>query len=325
MKKINFILLFCGLLMGAVAQTNVELNIQHKFEKSTLILGQTYTNEANRVLQIDRVQYYWSGIKLVHDGGQITMIPNIGLLINGLQSNYSLGRVPNRIEALEKLEFNLGLNAITNLSSPMDYFRGEDLAVQSMYSNSQNSYIFVVIEGTIDSDGDQIPDKKFILRATDSQLLRQIRIKSPKGAVDGILTINLIADVSKWLKNIGLETVGLQENNSFWNQLMVDNTNDFSVFSVLETTAVEVLVSPRNHIYVDTRLSFSPSIHYKFYTNEQVDMTITNVTGTYFIQQFELSPEGNYYMNNDLASGLYLVIFTSPKGIRQCKRFTIIR
>jgi hypothetical protein len=54
-------------------------------------------------------------------------------------------------------------------------------------------------------------------------------------------------------------------------------------------------------------------------------MTITNVTGTYFIQRFELSPEGDFYMDTDLAGGIYIVVFTSPKGIRQCKKFTIIR
>ncbi len=325
MKNLFLFLLLWVWTFTLSAQTDIELILQHKFEKSSFSLGQTYMTTSNQAIQISRLQYYLSDLELTHDGGQVFPFSNTYLLINGQQDNYQLGNVPATIEALEYIDFNLGLDAITNQNTPSDFAAGHPLENQDMYTTAQTSYIFLVIEGSIDTDNDNIPDAPFVLRATNDDMLRHINLQSKLTSSDGNLKINLTVNIAKWLENIDLSIVGVQENNGIENAMMMDNTVDYTVFSSTETTSVETLVSPKNHIFVDSRLTHMPTIYYKFFTAEQLDMTITNVTGTYFIQRFDLNPEGDFLMNDDLASGIYIVVFTSPRGIRQSKRFVISR
>jgi hypothetical protein len=317
------LLLFCFFGTSLMGQTGIELNIEHKFDKSTYVPGQVYIDNNNKAILINRIEYYLSDIELVYDAGQTVLINNQHLLIDGETQNYDIGAVSSTLHKLETINFNLGVHSFSNLNSPSLYSPGHPLSAVNMYSQGEQSYIFIAIEGMTDSDGDQIPDKAFELHATGNNLLRSISIDAETASENNILKINLIANIANFLKDIDLENAGIQENGNSLNEKLCDNTEDYSVFSNVSTTGVSTLVSPKNEINIDSRLSIAPTIHYKFFTSEQLNMTITNINGSYFIQRFNLAPEGNFYMSQDLASGLYIVIFTTPKGIRQCERFVI--
>ncbi|BDS13303.1 MbnP family protein [Aureispira anguillae] len=322
-KCLCLLFLLCCSNWSISAQTNVTLNIQHKFEKSTYVPGQPYIDGNNKVIIINRIQYYLSNIELVYDGHQSVVLNDQYILLDGETSTYNLGAIPTTIQELERLNMDLGVDPNANLNTPSSYPSEHPLSTTDMYSNDQQSYIFLMVEGMIDTDGDQIPDKAFNFHATGDQLLRTITIDAMTPANDNCLKINLTANIANWLKEIDLESINTQENGNAENQQLCDNTLDHKVFYNVSTTDVTTLVSPRNHIHIDSRLAIAPTIHYKFYTLEQLDMTITNVNGTYFIQRFDLEPQGDFYMSENLASGIYIVIFTTPKGIRQCKRFVI--
>ncbi|WMX14248.1 MULTISPECIES: MbnP family protein [unclassified Aureispira] len=322
LNKLLFLFFLCS-YWSLQAQTDVELQIQHKFGKSNYIPNQPYVDDENRVILINRIQYYLSNIELVFDGGQSTLINRQHLLMDGETSIYNLGTVTPEIQQLEAMHLNLGVDPALNNTRPIHHPVGHPLADNAMYSNDQQSYIFVAIEGMIDSDGDQIPDKPFSFRATGDPLFRDLSIQASTSRNGNSLKINLVANISNWLKEIDLELVGNQENGHTDNEKLCDNTDDHKVFYNVATTSVTTLVSPQNQINIDSRLSTAPTIYYDFYTLEQLDMTITNVNGTYFIQRSNLDPQGDFYMDSDLAAGIYIVIFTTPKGIRQCKRFVI--
>ncbi|MBL4648460.1 MAG: T9SS type A sorting domain-containing protein [Aureispira sp.] len=322
LNKLLFLLFLCS-CWSLHAQTDIESNIQHKFGKSNYIPNQPYVDEENRVILITRIQYYLSNIELTHDGGQSVLVNKQHILMDGEISVYNLGSVSTEIQQLEALNFDLGVDPSLNSSRPINHPVGHALADNSLYSNDQQSYIFLAIEGMIDTDGDQTPDKPFSFHATGNQLFRNMTIQTTTSRNGTGLKINLVANIANWLKDIDLEFVGNQENSATDNEKLCDNTDEHSVFYKVATTSVNTLVSPQNQINVDSRLSTTPTIYYNFYTVEQLDMTITNINGTYFIQRSNLNPQGDFYMDNDLASGIYIVIFTTPKGIRQCKRFVV--
>jgi len=322
-NPIYILLILCCIGTTTIAQTAIDLNIQHKFGKSTFVVGQPYMDDDNRAIRINKIQYYISDIELIYDGGQSASISNQHFLIDGETDSYNLGTVPETIQELEFIDFNLGVDVVSNSNLPSSYSAGHPLAKQQMYSVDEQSYIFIVIEGSIDSDNDQIPDKPFSFKATGDQLLRQIHTQATTPSGDNNLKINLVANIASWLKDIDLDLVGIQENSGVDNEKVCDNTQDNKVFYNVSTTSVNTIVSPQNHIYVDSRLPYAPTIHYKFYSSEEVDMTITSVNGAYFIQRFNLNPDGDFYMDEDLAAGIYIVVFSSPKGIRQSKRFVI--
>lgn len=310
-------------LSTLVAQTTVELSIQHKFDNSTFATEQPYVDENNRIVLINKLQYHISNIELVHDRGMSTLLNDSYLVVDGEQETYTLGTIPEDIQEFEEINFNLGVDATANNTSPSSYNVGHALANTDLYSTPEQSYIFITIEGMVDTDNNNLPDKPFVLRATGDQLLREVSVQSPSNSENNQLKIQLTANVANWLKDLDLEQVGIQENSGIETEQLCDNTNDKSVFSKFATTNITTLVSPKNHIFIDSRLHSTPTIHYKFHTTELLDMTITNASGSYFIQQFDLEPDGDFYMSDNLASGLYVVVFTSPKGIRQCKRFVV--
>jgi len=322
LNKLFFLLFLCS-CSSLQAQTDIELNIQHKFGKSNYTPNQPYVDDENRVILINRIQYYFSNIELTHDGGQSVLVNKQHILMDGETALYNLGTVSPEIQQLEALNLDLGVDPSLNNSRPVNHPVGHPLAESSMYSNDQQSYIFLAIEGMIDTDGDQTPDKPFSFRATGDQLLRNMTIQATTSRNGNGIKINLVANIANWLKDIDLEFVGTQENGATDNETLCDNTDENKVFYNVATTSVNALVSPQNQINVDSRLSIAPTIYYNFYTVEQLDMTITNVNGTYFIQRSNLDPQGDFYMDTDLASGIYIVIFTTPKGIRQCKRFVV--
>lgn len=322
-KSTLFLLLCCCISFQAFAQTNIELNIQHKFGKSSFVKGQTYIDNLNRAVLINDIEYYISNIELIHDGGQTDLVQTPYFLVHNENYTASLGTTSSTIQELEFFNFNLGIDATANSTTPNSHPAGHPLAAANMYSQDEQSYVFVAIRGMVDTDNDQIPDRDFNLRATGNQLLRPISIEATTGSVGNFLKISLIANIASWLKEIDLDLVGLQENAGADNEKLCDNTDEQLVFSNVGTTNVSTIVSPQNQIFIDSRLSYAPTIHYKFFTNERLDMTITNLNGSYFIQRFDLAPDGDFYMSDNLASGVYIVIFTSPKGIRQCKKFVV--
>lgn len=321
-NKLFFLFFLCS-CWSLQAQTDIELNVQHKFGNSNYTPNQPYVDDENRVILITRIQYYLSNIELTHDGGQSVLVNTQHILMDGETSVYNLGTISPEIQQLEGLNLDLGVDPSLNTSRPVNHPLGHALADNSMYSNDQQSYIFLAIEGMIDTDGDQTPDKAFSFHATGDQLLRNVTVEASANRDGAEIKINLVANIANWLKDIDLEFVGNQENSGTDNEKLCDNTDEHSVFYNVATTSVNTLVSPQNQINVDSRLSIAPTIYYNFYTVEQLDMTITNVTGTYFIQRSNLNPQGDFYMDSDLASGIYIVIFTTPKGIRQCKRFVV--
>jgi len=323
MRNNLFFLLFLSFSWALHAQTEIELNIQHKFEKSEYLPNQPYVDEENRVILITRIEYYLSNIELTHDRGQSVLIQQQHLLMDGETAVYHLGTVSSDIQQLEALSFDLGVDPNLNNSRPINHPSGHVLAENRMYSEDQQSYIFVAIEGMVDTDGDQTPDKPFSFHATGDQLFRNLTIQVATSKSATGLKINLVANIANWLKDIDLEFTGYQENSDTDNEKLCNNTDDHSVFYHVATTSVPTLVSPQNQINVDSRLSIAPTIYYHFHTIEQLEMTITNMNGTYFIQRSNLAPQGDFYLDNDLASGVYIVIFTTAKGIRQYQRFII--
>ena len=318
LRTLLFILL-CSPFSFTKGQTDVYLNIHHKFDKSNFVIGQIYIDDNNQAIQITRLSYYIHQVRLQHDAGQHQVIQN-HFLIDSEMSNYFLGNLSTTVEALESVAFNLGVNTIY---TPNNFNQGHPLAESSMYSDNEQDYVLIAIEGLVDSDANQIPDKDFKLLATSPALSQNISVNAKSAAENNRLNINLNANIANLLKSIDLESVGIQENSGLANQILCDNAKEENVFSNVSTTGVTELVSPQNQIYIDSRLSIAPTIHYKFFTSEQLDMTITNLNGSFFIQRFNLFPEGNFYLDQNLASGLYIVIFTSPRGIRQSLRFVV--
>ncbi|MFK7923251.1 MAG: MbnP family protein [Bacteroidia bacterium] len=148
LKRILPLMFVCCLATTGWAQTTVMLNFQHQFGNDELTMDAPYTVSAGYDLKIQRLEYYLSELAIVHDGGQITMIPNMWLLVSPeTDSAYNLGVF--NIQSIEAINFSIGVDPAVNNADPASYAAGHPLAPRnpSMHWGWNAGYRFAALEG----------------------------------------------------------------------------------------------------------------------------------------------------------------------------------
>ncbi len=133
----------------AQAQTNVILNIEHRLNETAFAFNTAAVAPGGYELDVSRLQYYVSGIRLIHDGGQETSVEDTWLLVDaGNDVNFELGS--HTISNIEGISFYIGVDRDTNNADPSLHAPGHPLAPQnpSMHWGWQSGYRFVAIEGS---------------------------------------------------------------------------------------------------------------------------------------------------------------------------------
>lgn len=148
---IIFTLMFVSFIVKA--QKNVTLHIIHKLGSSAFALNQTAQNNLSQDFKISRVDYYISGIKIIHDGGMELSLPDKYILAKG--SAYvteALGSL--NVTNVEGIKFSIGVEAPTNNADPSLHPEDHPLAPQvpSMHWGWAAGYRFVALEGTAGSN-----------------------------------------------------------------------------------------------------------------------------------------------------------------------------
>lgn len=134
--------------LPVTGQTEVVLNLQHKFGNGDLMMDSSYTTQAGYDLKIERLEYYLSSIEIVHDGGQITPVPNTWLLVRPNEDTaFVLGNF--NVQSIEAINFSVGVDSVVNHADPASYAANHPLAPQnpSMHWGWTAGYRFVALEG----------------------------------------------------------------------------------------------------------------------------------------------------------------------------------
>ena len=305
------------------SQTEVLLSITNMYESEEIKINEPYRFNGSTI-SFSRITYYIDDIQVEYNQGETRSFEQT-ILCNGVRSSTSLGVINDNIYGVSSIQFSVGLNASNNATLPQDHLNTSALFHQNppMYSYSNNSYIFSVIEGLIDNDDDGYPETPFVLRATGDQLLASTSVEVNQSSSQNTAEIQLNCVISSWLEDLDLSIVSIQENSGTHTTLLMDNVSLKNVFQASSATSIGYVVSPDNRIVIDSRQLMHPTIYYTFFTNELIDMTISNLAGSYFIQLTDLSPFGYFQINDPIPSGMYLVMFSSKKGIRQIKKFVV--
>ena len=144
-----FFLLFVEITLNAQSSVNIQIN--------HLLDGVRFENEINTVndlgndFMIDRLQYYISGFSITHDGGQVTEVEDLYVLVSLLNDSEStmidLGELT--FTTLESVNFNLGVDQEANHSDPSLYHPTHALYPKSpsMHWGWTSGYRFIALEG----------------------------------------------------------------------------------------------------------------------------------------------------------------------------------
>lgn len=245
-----FLVLFCG---GAIAQTEIILNLKHAINGSKLTQGAQGVNNLEQGFSVNRLEYYVSEITLTHDGGKETAIENTWLLVNpSKDSIYSLGSFD--VDQLEKIQFHIGVDPEHNHADPSLYASGHPLApkLPSMHWGWTAGYRFVALEGKAGSS----MNITYEVHALGDDYYYPVLLNHSAKAAANKLEIDVHAEYSGLLRNIsvnqGLIVHGAQGQaitllKNFRDHVFSapdGSTNVLNVAENIQTTGIRVYPNP---------------------------------------------------------------------------------
>jgi hypothetical protein len=203
------------------------LNMPYYYGNNSIVAGKSYSTPTGDSISFSRASFYISGISLISTTGTAVAVPGNILVTNSTNSNIIIGSVPTG--TYKSISFNVGLSADTNLIDAANYSTGP-LAVQAPsmhFSTDLLGYIFMAVEGLVDSTAGISPNKAFSYHIGANSLLETVNM--PDHSVGNysafvatgtkVVTINIITDFSPLLQNINVY------------QQPVTNTTDYPVLA----------------------------------------------------------------------------------------------
>jgi len=203
MKRFLLMALLAIATITMQAQSDVYLKIDHFLGASSFALNTTATNNIGNEFKVTRLEYYIAEIKIVHDGGQVTAVPNKWILVNATSGvNELLGSF--NITNLEGVKFSIGVESPTNHSDPAGYATGHPLApkMPSMHWGWAAGYRFVAMEGKSGNGFAQT----FQFHSLEDKNYHTFTIMTAGMVVGSDISIGLNADYIKALNNIDVST-----------------------------------------------------------------------------------------------------------------------
>ncbi|MDF1696978.1 MAG: T9SS type A sorting domain-containing protein [Saprospiraceae bacterium] len=256
---LQFILLFfCAISM--TAQSSVTLKINHLLSGSQFENEVNTTNDLGNDFMIDRLQYYLSGFSIVHDGGQVTEVEDLYVLVSLLESTdptiIELGEY--EIEALESIKFYFGVDNQANHADPSSWPSGHPLAptFPSMHWGWAAGYRFIAIEG---KSGPSI-NQELQFHCVGDQFYKELIIDVSMSG-ENSYTVALDAEYSNILSGIDISSGNIVHGAGNPMPALSNNIRDkvFTLSSVTSTADSELVNSfkvfpnPSNNGFISIR------------------------------------------------------------------------
>lgn len=188
-------------------QASLTLHFDQQANGESFSLNKNYTLPNKEVVNFSLVQFYISGIQLLDDGSNVTDLGDNYLLINSNSQNVNVTKFDP--QHVHMLQFNVGIDSITNHSDPTTYPASSVLSPQNpnMHWSWNSGYIFMKLEGTVDHDGDGVVDDNFEYHIGLDANLRQVSGMIHKDVyASDKLTVNIKIDYTQFLDGVDLST-----------------------------------------------------------------------------------------------------------------------
>jgi hypothetical protein len=295
--------------LGLSAQTDVYFNINHYLGSTPFAFNNTATNSLSEDFNVTRLQYYVAEIKLTHDGGTETLIPNLWILVDAASPvNQFLGNL--NITDLEGVEFGIGVENAFNHLDPAANSTTHPLGPKSpsMHWGWSSGYRFLAMEGKTGNN----MNISYEIHALGDANYTYVSLATTGSKTGTEININLDADYEMALKGISVSSGPISHGETGISATALDNFNS-DVFSISTSspTGVEHFESS-----LDIQLFPNPSsgiVHIKFNENvtEKMEVVIFNTSGQIVIRKqisnitpsFVTIPKGGLYLVNVLIDG----------------------
>jgi len=159
---------------------------------------------SGQAYKLTRLQYYVSGIQIVHDGGQVKSVPNTYLLVNPSSNNrYSLGM--HSVNQIEGIRFSIGVDPERNHADPSTYPASHPLALSSpsMHWGWAAGYRFIALEGFSGPAANMLTTN-FQIHALGDELYKPIQVTAPAVEQGNELVVTIKAEYQNALQGIDI-------------------------------------------------------------------------------------------------------------------------
>lgn len=301
---LSFALMFSFMISNA--QKNVYLTISHKLGASNFAFNQTAQNNLSQDFKITRVDYYISGIKIIHDGGMITNVTPHYVLVKGNTNLLDLLGSFN-VTNVEGIKFSIGVEAPTNTSDPSLFLPPHPLAPQSpsMHWGWASGYRFIALEGKAGSGFSTTFQMHGLF---DANYFEQTHMSA--GVVSGNdIYINLDADYTQALKGIDVNAGPIDHGVNATDLTVIQNFKDFvfkpgigfpaSVNNIYKESEFTFYPNPTSGlIYFSSNSSIAPTTilikditgrivsEYKYSSHQPIDLR-QHHSGLYFVSMLD--------------------------------------
>jgi hypothetical protein len=284
----SFLLIFLlSVACSLHAQHHLELHLSQRLGTQPFALNTVTTSSAGTSFKVTRLQYYLSGINITHDGGQITPMTDVYLLVNpALDSVYQLGEFPG-IETVEAIEFSIGVDQAHNHLDPAQYDPGHPLAPQnpSMHWGWSPGYRFIALEGKAGTNFNQI----FEVHTVGDANYRTVNLPTMAETTSSGLTIHLVADYANIVKGINVGTGPIVHGSSGAAVTLANNMKN----EIFSSPAMSSVLDP---LFTGTfRLSPNPAVagraqaSFELLSGSEYQITLTDCTGR-FVSRQQVAP-----------------------------------
>lgn len=318
------LLLFTAFLgKSLIAQTGVTLHMHQKLGEQPFALDETATAPGEYAFQVTRMQYYVSEIKLIHDGGQVTPVTDLYLLVSAEKDDqFDLGSFA--VENIEGIEFSIGVDEAHNHLDPAVYPSNHPLAPQnpSMHWGWTAGYRFIALEGKSSNNGGSTFPDDFQIHTLGDVNYETVTLTLQGFLNQGQLHIHIDANYTQTLKGINVQG-GLYSHSETGASALLAKNMKSHVF--LPSTEITGTVEPG----AEGAFSISPnpvdewvSLHYSFPGQEDLTFAVTDLQGRTIYRQ-ELAGHANtLQFEANWQPGLYIAtVFSGARRLAVEKIF----
>lgn len=148
---------------GGTAKGSLSLKINHLFDGSSFELNKDYRDDFGNLIQYTRASFYIALPQVRTTDEEVLTLDNNYFLVDQDTDMVTLINDVSKNVTVDSVSLNIGVDLTKNHEDPSLYGLDDPLAFQSpsMHWSWTNGYLFMVIEGNVDTDGDDVTDDVF--------------------------------------------------------------------------------------------------------------------------------------------------------------------
>ncbi len=292
------------LVICSFAQSNIHLIVHHKLGEQDFAMNSPAKNNMDHDFEVTRLEYYISGITIIHDNGTATPVPDTWILVNAASvTEVDLGSFP--VTEVEAIHFTIGVNPEHNHLDPASFDPSHPLAPKSpsMHWGWAAGYRFLALEG----NGGPQYNQLIQLHGLGDQNYIKTRVNLNAVVLNNQVTIHLDADYTRALENISVNGGVIEHSETGYAQESLENFRNL-VFSPSEVNTGISDANAVNHftLYPNPTLDGLAFATISIKEDKGYEIMVTDILGRQISYLKQVNPNATVNISVPEA-GIYMV------------------